>query len=285
MNDRVKAYRERQKAAGLSQVTLWLDGPTAALLKQATAIQQRQPGEIIAAALHTWWAHQAQTTPNPTAATERMPPLPDTATDPALLREWVRQLVQEELATATSGVSAADDPSPPESQASALPEPRQPDASQHSAQEQEPQNEPGEAQNGASDPVQNGEPDSVQSDDPDPVQNGELDPVQNGEPDPTQNDEADPTQGGEVGNPRYYEQAFPHGDKSNPENTIKTNQEAHEEADKAQNCVLSPVQHHEADVVGQAVAAEREAATAPTEVPEPHDALPHPSLYRWPMTF
>lgn len=97
MNDRVKAYRERQKAAGLSQVSLWLDAPTVKLLKHAAEGQQRQPGEIVSLALHAWWATQAPTeTPLPTSAPT--PTAPPALPDPTQLRAMVRAVVQEVLA-------------------------------------------------------------------------------------------------------------------------------------------------------------------------------------------
>lgn len=105
MSERVKAYRARQKAAGLSQVSLWLDAPTVQLLKQAVDAQQKLPGEIIATALRTWWASMDQTPPahTPPKKAETKPvDLVAAAVTPdiTLLRALVHHMVQEEL-TAT----------------------------------------------------------------------------------------------------------------------------------------------------------------------------------------
>ncbi len=115
MNERVKAYRERQKAAGLSQVSLWLDAPTVQLLKQATATQHRLPGEVIATALHTWWSHLDHSTP-PVSAKEgdQADASPATTPETALLRELVHKMVQEALANTNETVTTTPLPSDPE---------------------------------------------------------------------------------------------------------------------------------------------------------------------------
>ncbi|MEO5340537.1 MAG: hypothetical protein H7837_08480 [Magnetococcus sp. MYC-9] len=102
-NDRVKAYRERQKAAGLTQVSLWLDATTVRLLKQAAATHQRLPGEVVATALQEWHVRQEQ---SPT-------PPPDTkpAAEPAMLRQWVQQWVQEALVASGENSGTALRPS------------------------------------------------------------------------------------------------------------------------------------------------------------------------------
>ena len=117
MSERVKAYRERQKAAGLSQVSLWLDGPTIQLLKQAVDTQQKLPGEIVATALRTWWASIDPTTPPPHASPkEATPKQADRVTitpDITLLRALVHHMVQEELtATGLKKITAPSLPKP-----------------------------------------------------------------------------------------------------------------------------------------------------------------------------
>ncbi|MEO5348814.1 MAG: hypothetical protein H7836_04125 [Magnetococcus sp. YQC-3] len=118
MSDRVRAYRERQKAAGLSQVTLWLDAPTVALLKRAAEIQQKQPGEVVSLALNSWWESQDQPRPVPTKKADLEPeptPPPPVLPDPELLRSLVQQMVQEALAAAR--------PTQPPTQQDPLPRP------------------------------------------------------------------------------------------------------------------------------------------------------------------
>ncbi|MBF0461109.1 MAG: hypothetical protein HQL87_06920 [Magnetococcales bacterium] len=104
MNERVKAYRERQKAAGLSQVSLWLDDPTARLLKQTAETQQQTPGELVTMALHAWWTRPDTTAPHKSDSTPTV--MPDAGT----LREWVRQMVHEELTVVGMSESMTSNP-------------------------------------------------------------------------------------------------------------------------------------------------------------------------------
>jgi hypothetical protein len=95
MTDRVKAYRERQKAAGLAQLSLWLDNGTIQLLKTLSEQQQRSPGDIVASALlQTSSTHIIPAAP----VHNEHPPLP----------ELVRQIVSEILA------QSQPEPLPPE---------------------------------------------------------------------------------------------------------------------------------------------------------------------------
>ncbi|MBF0096201.1 MAG: hypothetical protein HQM04_04890 [Magnetococcales bacterium] len=102
MTDRVKAYRERQKAAGLAQLSLWLDNGTIQLLKQLSEQQQRPPGDIVAAALlQSGLGDSAKREATPAPVQEEGPPLP----------ELVRQVVSEVLAQ----IQPAAPPPPEES--------------------------------------------------------------------------------------------------------------------------------------------------------------------------
>ncbi|MBF0399744.1 MAG: hypothetical protein HQL90_03140 [Magnetococcales bacterium] len=117
MSERVKAYRARQRAAGLSQVSLWLDAPTVQLLKQAAEARQQLPGEIVAVALQTWWAGVDHAPPSP--ADKREPkkqpePVAPAVPDISLLRGLVHHMVQEELtAIGAKKIPLAPPPIPP----------------------------------------------------------------------------------------------------------------------------------------------------------------------------
>ncbi|MBF0184192.1 MAG: hypothetical protein HQM06_07375 [Magnetococcales bacterium] len=90
MTDRVKAYRDRQKAAGLAQLSLWLDTATLHLLKQIAEKQNRPPGEIVAEAMQAWLADKPEWA-NDTVKKEESAPLAP------LLPELIRQVVAELL--------------------------------------------------------------------------------------------------------------------------------------------------------------------------------------------
>ncbi|NGZ29557.1 MAG: helix-turn-helix transcriptional regulator [Magnetococcales bacterium] len=98
MNERVKAFRQRQKDKGLSQASFWLDDETVTLLKHVSETQQLQPGQVVSIALQQCFGNVTET-----GSLDGHGKRFCNVSETELLQGIIREVIREELACLRNG--------------------------------------------------------------------------------------------------------------------------------------------------------------------------------------